>query len=699
MNRTQAFMDRVSGAVVRHRGLILPVCAGLCLLVLLAPLPPLVLDILLAANIALAAVVLLTAISVASPLEFSVFPSVLLGATLMRLVLNIATTRLILTAGQDRTLEQAQYAAGNMVWSFGNMMTHQSLAVGLILFVVITLIQFVIVTRGAARISEVAARFVLDAMPGKQMSIDAELNAGLINEEQARNRRSRLEDETDFYGAMDGSSKFLRGDALAAAAITAINIAGGLYLGAVQYHWSWGQTLGLFTRLTIGEGLVMQVPSLIIAIASAIIVTRGSRKRNLGEDVLTQLGGSPVALAIAGVFLGLMAMTPLPKLPMLLIGAGCAGIAWMLSRRGKVAAAPVNQAAALEPATGSTAGQNFEELLTVDPMRIELGYGLVRLVDSAGQGDLLGRITSLRKQIASELGLLVPPIRIRDELRLDSHLYVFRLRGETVASGRLFQNMLMVVSPQGQLPAGLELHGRSADSPLTGARTVWISHDQKSQAQAAGCELLSASDVLVRHLGQVIRAHAAELLPRQQVTRMLDNLRASSPSLVAEASERLRTGQIHKVLQSLLREEVPIRDLEKIVEAMVEASLHTTDLAELTEHVRSTLGRTLSQRYCDDGGKLHCVMLEGQLEETLGAYVSQDGGSGVPTEMTGRLTHALGEALEGLKRSGKRPIVLCSPRVRPALRRMLGPSMPETAVLSYSEIDSVEVEPSATIRI
>lgn len=696
MNQTQAFMTGLLDAAARHRRLIVPLCVGMGLLVLLAPVPPMLLDILVAANIALASIILLTAISVASPLEFSVFPSVLLGATLMRLVLNIATTRLILTSGQGRTFEQAQYAAGKMVWSFGDMITQQSLAVGLILFVVITLIQFVIVTRGASRISEVAARFVLDALPGKQMSIDAELNAGLINEAEARSRRNRLEEETDFYGAMDGASKFLRGDALAAAAITVINIAGGLYLGTVQYHWTWSETLGLFTRLTIGEGLVMQVPSLIVAIASAVIVTRGSRRRDLGEDVLSQLGARPVSLAIAGGFLGLLALAPLPKLPMLLIGSGCAGLAWILSRRRQAQAEPSPQAA---PAAQSPAGQNFEELLTVDPMRIELGYGLVRLVDSAGEGDLLGRITNLRKQIASELGLLVPPIRIRDELRLDSHLYVFRLRGETVASGKLYANLLMVATPQDRLPAGLELEGRSAENPLAGGKTLWISHDQKSHAQAKGCELLSAGDVLVRHLGQVIRAHAAEILTRQQVSRMLENLKATSPSLVMEATERLRTGQIHKVLQNLLREEVPIRDMETIVEAMLDASNHTTDLSELTEHVRATLGRMLSRRFCDEGGKLHCVMLEGELEETLGAYASEDAADGVPSEMAGRVTHALEEALDGLKRIGKRPIVLCSPRVRPTLRRMLRPALPEAAVLSYSEIESVEVQASATIRI
>lgn len=705
MNTTRTILAWLSAAV-KHRGLLIPLSVVAGLLVLLAPLPPWMLDVLLAANLALSAVILLTAISVASPLEFGALPSILLGATLLRIVLNVATTRLILTAGAGRSFDEAQWAAGQVVNAFGQMMTNASLAVGLILFVVITLVQFVIVTRGATRISEVAARFVLDALPGKQVSIDAELNSGLINEEHARQRRGRLDEEVDFYGAMDGASKFLRGDALAAAAITAINILGGLYLGSVQYHWTWSQTVGLFTRLTIGEGLVMQVPALIVSIAAAVTVTRGSRRRDLGRDVLTQLGSRPLPLAVAAAFLGVMAMTPLPKLPLLLIGGGCAGLAWRLLRRPRGEEAAQAPQPASAPASG---GQNFEELLTVDPMRIELGYALVRLADSGGEGDLLSRITSLRRQVAAELGLLVPPIRIRDEMRLDSHLYVIQIRGEAVASGRLYANLLMASGGEGASVAtgvsrgegvpSASLDGRTAENPLTGVKTLWVSRDRKASAEEAGFELLSAADVLVRHLGQVIRSHAAELLGRPQVARMLEVVKTASPSLAVEASGRLTIGQIHRVLQGLLREEAPIRDLESILEALIEAPSQATQIDELTEHVRARLGRTLSRRLADESGKLHCVLLEGQLEEALGVYAGSGGDLSVPPEMAGRLTGAIGEALEGLKRRGRRPVVLCSPRVRAPLRRLLHGPLPDAAVLSYSEIDSVEVQASSTIRI
>ncbi|RPI60364.1 MAG: flagellar type III secretion system protein FlhA, partial [Planctomycetaceae bacterium] len=570
-----------------------------------------------------------------------------------------------------------------------------SLAVGVVLFIVIAVIQFVVITKGAARVSEVAARFVLDAMPGKQMAIDSDLNAGLITDDQARQRRGEIAREADFYGSMDGASKFLRGDAVASIIITSVNIIGGLYIGRMQYGWSWDQTVYLFTRLTIGEGLVMQAPAFIIAISAAMIVTRGNGKSNLGEEVIHQLTGKPVVLAITAVFLGLLALTPLPTLPLLMLGGGAGGLAWMLWRRQQVGA--TEPALDKKPATKVGSAENYEEFLSVDPMRIELGYSLVRLVDVAQGGDLLERVATLRGHIASEMGLLVPPIKIRDDMRLDAHSYSIQIRGQKVAGGRLYAKQLLAIR---QDSSRGELIGRPAVEPVSGGDAVWIGVDQRAAAERMNYLVLSASDAIIRHLGEVVRVHAAELLTRQQVGKLLDNLRSKAGNLVGEATEKLRVGQIQKVLANLLAERVSIRDLEGILEAMIEAAGQSSDSDSLTEAVRASLGRTLSRQYCDDGGKLWCVCLEGELEE---AITSQIGGGRanavVPPELAGRLTDAVGEALGDLKRQGRQPIVLCSPQVRQTLRKLIAPGMPEAAVLAYNEIESVEIQSTATVGI
>ncbi|MFB3890491.1 MAG: flagellar biosynthesis protein FlhA [Phycisphaerae bacterium] len=692
----QGTFRTAAGFIGRNRGLILPAMAAAMVFVILVPLPPLLLDVLLAANIALSAVILLTAIYIRRTLEFSVFPAVLLCATLLRLTLNIATTRLILTAGAEgRGVEEAQYAAGNVVWAFSYFVTANSLAVGVILFVVIAIIQFVVITKGTARVSEVHARFVLDAMPGKQMAIDADLNAGLIDEQQARQRRTGLDQEADFYGAMDGACKFIRGDAVAAVLITAVCILGGLYVGQVQYHWNWPQTVDLFTRLTIGEGLVMQVPAFIVSIAAALIVTRGAAQKDLGEEVVGQLTAKPVALVITAVFLGLLALTRLPKLPLAMAGIGCAALAWLLMRERR--GAETEPPADAKPATDKA--QNFEELLAVDPMRIELGYALVKLVDASQGGDLAERITNLRRQLAGEMGLLVPPIRVKDEMRIESHLYVIRIRGERVADGRLYPSQVLAIRGEGSSSAG-KLVGRTAIDSASGREALWISPSQAPEAQMMDWSVFTAADALIRHLGEVIRAHAADLLTRQQVSQMLDAVKQHSGTLVAEVTEKLRVGQIQKVLQNLLRERVPIRDLEAILEALGEAAPLTSDTDQLTEHVRSALARTLSRQFCGADGKLRCICLEGELEETIASYASGGRTSlAVPPELASRLADAVADAIGELKRRGGKPVVLCAPQVRPALRKLLAPAMPDASVLSYSEIESVEVESQATVRI
>jgi len=689
-------------AIGRRRGLLLPIGAAALIFVVLVPLPPGLVDVLLAANITISAIILLTAIYVASPLDFSVFPSVLLGATLFRLVLNVATTRLILTAGAaGRGIAEAQTAAGQVIWAFSDFVTRGSLTVGVILFAIIVVIQFVVVTKGAARISEVAARFVLDAMPGKQMAIDADLAAGLISEDQARSRRARISREADLYGAMDGASKFLRGDAVAAVLITLINILGGLYVGMVQYGWDLSRTASLFTRLTIGDGLVTQIPAFLVSVSAALIVTRSTARSNLSEEVVSQLVSRPIVLVITAVFLAMLALTSLPKVPLLTLGAGCAALAAVLSRRKALAAgadaAGESASEGREAAEGEP--QHVEHLLRVDPLRIELGYALVRLVDPAQGGRLLERIAALRRQMALELGLVVPPIRIRDNLGLDARGYAIKVRGATVASGRLYPRQLLAVAGRG---AAGKLLGRDAADPASGMPAVWISPSQRLQAERMNYAVVEPAGVVAAHLAEVVRLHAHELLSRERVVMLLENLKPSAANLVEEANRKLGVGQIRKVLQGLLRERVPIRDLELILEALCEAGQRSDDADLLTEHVRQRMGRTLSQRYCDEEGRLWCVSLDASLEEAIQSHValaSRPSAAAVPPDLGRRITGAVTEALGPLREQGRRPVVLCSPEIRPAVTRLISGSLPQAAVLAYNEIGSAEVQSIESVGI
>ena len=690
MNETGGYLERAARFIARHRGLILPAAAAAMIFVILIPLPPVLMDLLLSANIALAAIILLTTIHVRSPLEFSVFPSLLLGVTLFRLVLNVATTRLILTAGSDgRGLGEAQLAAGQVIWAFSEIVTYGSLTVGVILFTILVVIQFVVITKGAARISEVAARFVLDAMPGKQMAIDADLNASLITDDEARRRRRRIAQEADFYGAMDGASKFLRGDAVAAVLITLVNILGGLYVGVVQYGWDASRTVELFTRLTIGDGLVAQVPAFIVSISAALIVSRSTARSNLGEEVISQLTARPVVLGITAVFLVALTLTSLPKLPLLLLGVGCSGLAYLLSRR----RAATRGRAAGEPAA---ADDDIDTLLQVDPMRIEIGFALVPLADPQGPGDLVERIGALRRQLAVELGLVVPPVRVRDNMRIGAHEYRISIRGVKVASGRLYPLRRLAVADD---TVKGKLMGLETTDPAFGTPAVWIDNDQRGAAEAMGYAVVEPAGVLMTHLGETIRRHAGELLSRGQVARMLEKLRPRAGDLLEEVTKKLTPGHIHKVLAGLVSEGVPIRDLETILESLGEAD-GADDVETLTERVRAALGRGLSQQFCAADGRLWCVSLAETLEKTLCGHITQTETGPlitVPPRTARQVTDAVRNALGPLRRQGHRPVVLCTPAVRATLKRLIAPAMPDVAVLGYNEIDSVEVQSIRTV--
>ena len=683
------------GLVHRHRGLLLPIGAAALIFAVLVPLPAMLMDVLLAANLALAAMVLLTTINVGSPIEFSVFPSLLLGTTLIRLVLNVASTRLILTAGADgRTMAEAQFAAGRVIWAFGNFVTAGSLEVGVILFAIIAVIQFVVITKGAARISEVAARFVLDSMPGKQMAIDADVNAGLIDEAEAHERRALVTRESDFYGSMDGASKFLRGDAVAAVLITLVNVLGGLYMGMVQYGWGFGQTFELFTRLTIGDGLVTQIPAFIVSISAALLVTRSTARTNLGEEVISQLTSRPVALVITAVFLVALTFTSLPKGPLLMLSFGCVGLAWVQSRRRRQAsdAAPTPG----ESGTVSTT-HDIRPMLSVDPLRMELGFGLVALTQNE-DADLLARVKTLREEIAAELGLVVPQVRIVDNITLPRNQYAVKIRGARVACGELHPRKCLAI---GDTEVSGEIAGVEATDPATGDSAVWISVSQQAQAEMLNYRVIAPAGVLVRHLGAVIRNHAAELLSRQQVSMLLENLRNDSPDLVTDVLEAAGIGRVQKVLQNLLREAVPIRDLETILETICDAAPRIKDADELTEQVRLSLGRMLAQHYCNDEGTLWYVSLEPSLANEIAEKFTGKG----PTAVAGQsaagkhIAEALADGVARLTRHGRKPVVICDAAVRRSLRKIIAPVLPAAAVLAYSEVDTVEIQSVGSVGL
>ena len=700
MTDTSNIIVKTARFIGRHSKLILPVAVAAMIFGILAPMSPLMMDILLAGSITLSAVVLLTAIYVSSPMEFNVFPSVLLGATLFRLVLNVASTRLILTAGADgASPEDCALAAGEVIWSFSRFVTAGSLAVGVIIFVIIMVIQLIVVTKGAARISEVTARFVLDSMPGRQMAIDADLNAGLIDQQQALAQRARIAGESDFYGAMDGASKFLRGDAMAAILITMVNIVGGLYIGIVQYGWNFSETVGLFTKLTIGDGLVTQIPALLVSVAAALLVTRPAAKADLADQVVKQITAKPAALGITAAFLAALTLTSLPKLPLLLMGVGCGGLAWILSGKRREQASPEEPSpttTALE-AKPSAKADELRKALAVDAMSIELGYALVTLTDASTGAGLLERISAVRLQLAETLGVVVPPIRISDNMRLDPREYAIKIRGTKVGGGRLYPNELLAISRQSQLG---EVVGRQTVDPANGVPAVWITQERRDQAEMMGYVVTHPTAVLAAHGGEVVGSHAASLLTRRQTTAMLTELKLTAADLVAEAGEKIRIGHLQKVLQNLLRERVSIRDMESVLEAVCDAAEKTSDVAAITEQVRASMAESLSRQYCSEDGRLWCVSLAPTLENALAACYQSDKSVGAITaapELAERVTQAVREGVNALASQGKRAVIVCAPQARPIVREMIAQTIPQAAVLGYNEIESVDVRPVVTV--
>jgi flagellar biosynthesis protein FlhA len=666
--------------VARYRGLLFPIAAATLIFVILIPLPTSVLDLLLACNILLSTVVLITVMYLRAPLEFSSFPSLLLALTLLRLVLNIATTRLIMVnAGQGTA------AAGHVVEAFGVFVAGNSLPVGVIIFLIIMVIQFVVITKGATRIAEVAARFTLDGMPGKQMAIDADLNAGMIDETEARRRRAEISAEADFYGAMDGASKFVRGDAIAALIITFVNVLGGLYVGMVEHGMALMDALSVYTKLTIGDGLSSQLPALVLSVAAGMLVTRSTGRTDMGEEVLGQLLSKPVALVLSAGFLLVLALTPMPTVPLLTLAGGSGLLAYLL-RRGRRTAEARKQRE--EQARERSKPEKVESQLGVDALELQIGLGLVRLVDRGSGGDLLDRIASLRKQIAGELGLVVPPVRIRDNPALGPTHYALLLRGQEVARGELQPDRVLAIDSGvgGEPPQGT----RTRD-PAFGLDAWWIPARERHLAERRNFTVVEPTGVLATHLTETIRRYAAELLSRGETHKLLDALKQRNAALVEEVIPNLlKVGEAQRVLQNLLRERVPIRDLEAVLETLGDWAPRTRDVEILTEYARNALARTLCAQYRDAAGVLHCITLHPATEEYVQGNIQRlEQGSTLmmPPAKQSELAQKIRDAVEqAASASAGSIVVLASPQVRLWLRRLIEPVLPQTPVLSLNEI-------------
>ena len=645
---------------------------------LMVPLPGVLLDLLLATSIGMSLVVMLVALYTTDPLEFSSFPSLLLLLTLFRLALGVCSTRLILSQGH----------AGAVIQSFGEFVIGGNYAVGLVLFLILIGINFIVITKGAGRVAEVAARFTLDAMPGKQMAIDADLSAGLIDEKEARRRRLEISRQADFYGAMDGSSKFVKGDAIAGLLITAINIVGGIFIGVVQKGLPMGQALSQYTILTVGDGLVTQIPALIVSTAAGIMVTHAAGGARMGVMLATQLSAHPRAMYMAGAVLGGFGLVPgLPKVPFLLLGGGIAalGRAAETAEEKRIAQ---EAAAKKAEAPAAPAADPMSDLLQIDPIELEVGYALIPLVDEKQGGDLLERISMLRKQSAQELGILVPAIRIRDDIRLPANEYVIKLRGAEIARGEVMPRFLLALDT-GRVIGTVE--GIDTIDPSFGMPARWIATTRRVEAESLGYVVVEPATVVATHLMEKLKSSASDLLGRQEVQEMVDALKKTHPALVEDVVPgKLTLGVLHRVLQRLLRERVPIRDLVTILEAVADAADQTKDPEVLTEHARRALTNTIARLHMDDTGVVRGITVGPRLETALlGLFTPRAGQSPammLTPDSLGALLRELDQMSSATTVEGRPLPLLAPPSLRVGLRRLVEPVLPNLPVVSLAEL-------------
>jgi len=669
--------------LLKHTDLVAAVAVVVVVTMLIVPLPSMLLDLFITINISAALAVVVATMYLNKPLEFAAFPSLLLLTTMFRLAINVSVTRLILTKGD----------AGSVVRDFGQFVVGGDVVIGLVIFLILVVIQFVVVTNGAGRVAEVAARFTLDAMPGKQMAIDADLNAGLITDQEARHRRQEIACEADFYGAMDGASKFVKGDAMAALIITGINLIGGIVVGVVQHHIPFSQATHTYSLLTVGDGLAAQIPALLISVATGILVTRSASEKDLGSDLANQILRQKKAPLVAGCVVCAFALIPgLPKLPFLFIGGIMAAIGWSV-RNGMpddiaAAAAAAALPAPTEADKPSAPREEVLKELPIDPLELGIGFGLVPLVDRRTGGSLVRRVSMIRRQIASELGMVIPPVRIHDEVDLDSHEYVVKVRGTVVARGSIMAGHHLAMDPGdavGTLP------GIPTTEPAFGLPAIWIPETQHAEAEALGYTVVDGESVIVTHLTETIRNHAAQLLTRQDVRQLLDQLKEINEAVVTEVvPDVLSLGEIQRVLQSLLSEGVSIRDLGAIVESVGDKARITRDPSLLAEYARQALGRAITAPHLDPMQTLRVITLDPTVEQELATSITQTSDGEYlamePTRAQAVLTAVKGQSDQASARGGIRPVLLCSARVRRHVRRLLESSVPHLPVCSYNEV-------------
>ena len=653
------------------------------LVVMILPLPTFILDILLSFNITFALIILLTGMYTLRPLDFSVFPSVLLVTTLFRLSLNVASTRLILLHG-----DEGYDAAGQVIRAFGEFVVGGNFMVGLVVFVILVLINFIVITKGAERIAEVSARFTLDAMPGKQMAIDADLNAGLVDEEEAKTRRRDISREADFYGAMDGASKFVRGDAIAGIIITLTNILGGLAIGVLQQNMEFLGAAQTYTVLTIGDGLVSQIPALIISTSAGIMVSRAASDLPMGREFSRQFAMQPKAIAIAAAIVFCFGLVPgLPHISFMTLGLAIGGIAYALLRAQKLTEAKTRREEARAAAPPPPGPEQVEALLPLDLMELEVGYGLIPLVDEEQNGDLLERIRSIRQQLALELGVVVPPLHVRDNLQLKPGAYAILIKGNEVAGCELMIDYFLAMDPG---DAKKQVDGIPTREPAFNLPATWIPAARKEEAQFAGYSVVDLSTVIATHLTEVIKTHAEELLGRQEVQRLLDNLAKTSPKAVEELNSQLRLGQTQKVLQNLLRERVSIRDLLTVAETLADYASMTKDTDMLTEYCRQRLSRGIVKSVLGPGVKdFYVLTLDPTVEDVITSGIQQtDQGTylTVSPDKVQAIVIGLNQAVEKFTKLSQPPAVLCSPVVRRHFRRLVERFLPSLVVLSHNEL-------------
>ena len=674
------------------------------ILLLILPVPPVILDLLLTLSIGLSLLMLLVILYLRTPAEFTGFPTLLLFITLFRLALNVASTRLILLDGY----------AGHIIEAFGNFVVRGNYVVGMVVFLILVLINFIVITKGAGRIAEVAARFTLDALPGKQMAIDAELNAGLINEGEARARRKAVEEQADFYGAMDGASKFVRGDAIAAILITLINIVGGFAIGIAQKGMTMGDALQRFTILSIGDGLVSQVPALVTSVAAGILITRATSKNDLGQELGRQLLFYPRALTILAAMLTVLGLVPgLPTVPFVSMAAVIGMLSYSLHKHGMPEHATAGVAAGVRGAGDKTkaagAGvpgapepkpaEKLENLLTLDTLQIELGYGLVGLADTRKGGDLLERVTGVRRNFAQEMGMLIPPIRLRDNLQLGTNEYRFLLKGNPVGQGQLMSNHWLAMNATNSKTM---LKGVPTIEPVFQLPATWITEVERKTAEAAGYTVVDAPSVLVTHLSESIRRHCHEVVTRQDVQVLLDNLKQTHPAVVNELiPAQLSVGQVQRILQNLLAEGISIRNLGGILEKIGDHAAHTKNPDELSEYARRALVPQIVKPYQTEQGALRAITMDPRLEQQLSQGVRQS-----PTEialiieprLARHVIDTLSKFVQQMLSAGHPPVVLCAPQLRLAFRRFFEGTFTDLAVLSYSEVPArMQVQNAAVI--